>query len=172
MKRSIVKIRRYLSSNFELLAASILFTSVLVLGIEFSKTIILMLEFIVVMEVMKMISDFIKKEKLRLRFVIDIFIIFLIRDVIILTSHKEKDYDGILFLLLVIFVFFIFRILTIKFSPGVIKVSKDTVIEYEDDIPSKTVADLNKDKETNETKKPKEKKETKPKDEKKPDTSR
>ena len=70
---------------------------------------------------MKMISDFIKKEKLRLRFVIDIFIIFLIRDVIIQSSNDEKDYDNILFLLLVIFIFFMFRILTIKFSPGNIR---------------------------------------------------
>ncbi|NQY54788.1 MAG: hypothetical protein HRT42_14600, partial [Campylobacteraceae bacterium] len=62
-----------------------------------------------------------------------IFIIFLIRDVIILASHKTKDYFDIAFLLIVIFVFFIFRILSIKFSPGVIKVSKDVVIEYEDE---------------------------------------
>jgi len=162
MKRSLEKIKNYLSSNFELLAASIVFVSVMVLGIEFHKTIILMLEFIVVMEVMKMISDFIKKEKLRLRFVIDIFIIFLIRDVIILSSHKEKDFDSILFLLLVIFIFFIFRILTIKYSPGVIKVSKDTVIEYEDEKNNKTVEELKVNDVKNE-------KENNPKDEKKPD---
>ena len=98
-----------------------------------------MLEFIVIMEVVKMISDFIKKETLRLRFVIDIFIIFLIRDVIILTTNKNRDYFDISFLLFVIFVFFIFRILAIKFSPGVIKISKDTVIEYDDGRPSKTI---------------------------------
>lgn len=88
-----------------------------------------------------MISDFIKNEKLRLRFVIDIFIIFLIRDVIINASHANKDYFTILFLLFVIFIFFIFRILAIKFSPGVIKISKDTVIEYEDGRKSKKVTD-------------------------------
>ncbi len=38
-----------------------------------------------------------------------------------------------------IFVFFIFRILAIKFSPGIIKISKDTVIEYEDERPNKKV---------------------------------
>ena len=37
--------------------------------------------------------------------------------------------------------FFIFRILAIKFSPGVIKISKDTVIEYEDDRDNKKVQD-------------------------------
>ena len=108
----------------------------------------------VIMEVMKMISDFIKKEKLRLRFVIDIFIIFLIRDVIILSSHKEKDHDSILFLLLIIFIFFIFRILTIKYSPGVIKVSKDAVVEYDDEKENKNVCQFLKEKKKKDEKKP------------------
>ncbi len=127
------RIKNYLSSNFELLIAAVVFISVLVLQLEFHKTIVLMLEFVVIMEVMKMISDFIKKEKLRLRFVIDIFIIFLIRDVIIQSSNQNKDYDNILFLLFVIFIFFMFRILTIKFSPGSIKISKDTALMYDNE---------------------------------------
>lgn len=139
MKKATNKIQNYFSSNFEMLAAIIIFIGVIAIKLEFYKAIILMLEFIVIMEVVKMISDFIKKEKLRLRFVIDIFIIFLIRDVIILSTHKNRDYFDITFLLFVIFVFFIFRILAIKFSPGIIKISKDTVIEYEDDRPSKRI---------------------------------
>jgi len=131
MNKSIERIKTYLSSNFELLIASIVFISVLVLQLEFHKTIVLMLEFVVIMEVMKMISDFIKKEKLRLRFVIDIFIIFLIRDVIIQSSNQNKDYDNILFLLFVIFIFFMFRILTIKFSPGSTRITKDKTLEYQ-----------------------------------------
>jgi len=144
MKRALTNIRKYFRTNYEVLAAVIIFIIILVAGYEFHKTIILMLEFIVVMEVVKMISDFIKKEKLRLRFVIDIFIIFLIRDVIIYASHSNKDYFTILFLLFVIFVFFIFRILSIKYSPGVIKISKDTVIEYEDDRKNKKISDDDK----------------------------
>jgi uncharacterized membrane protein (DUF373 family) len=139
MKRAINKIKNYFSTNFEVLAAMIILILILVAGIEFYKAIILMLEFIVVMEVVKMISDFIKKETLRLRYVIDIFIIFLIRDVIILTTNKNRDYFDISFLLFVIFVFFMFRILAIKFSPGIIKISKDTVIEYDDERPNKKV---------------------------------
>ena len=141
MRKPLIKIKSYFSSNFEVLAAAIIFTGILVTGLDFYKAIILMLEFIVIMEVVKMISDFIKKQKLRLRFVLDIFIIFLIRDVIILTTNVHKDYFDISFLLVVISVFFIFRILAIKFSPGVIKISKDTVIEYEDDRDNKKVQD-------------------------------
>ncbi|MBP7784286.1 MAG: hypothetical protein KA040_04255, partial [Aliarcobacter sp.] len=77
MKKAINKIKDYFSNNFEVLAAMIIFAGILIAGIEFYKAIILMLEFIVIMEVVKMISDFIKKETLRLRFVVDIFIIFL-----------------------------------------------------------------------------------------------
>uniref|UniRef100_UPI0040478866 phosphate-starvation-inducible PsiE family protein n=1 Tax=Aliarcobacter sp. TaxID=2321116 RepID=UPI0040478866 len=139
MRKAINKIKNYFSTNFEVLAASIIFIIIIGSGMDFYKAIILMLEFIVIMEVVKMISDFIKKETLRLRFVIDIFIIFLIRDVIILTTDKNRDYFDITFLLFVIFIFFVFRILAIKFSPGVIKISKDTVIEYEDDKPSKKI---------------------------------
>lgn len=124
MKKAYLKIKNYFNNNYEVLIAVIIFTAVILSGLKFYKAIILMLEFIVIMEVVKMISDFIKKEKLRLRFVIDIFIIFLIRDVIIQASDKNKDYIEILFLLIVIFVFFIFRILAIKFSPGTMKLYK------------------------------------------------
>jgi uncharacterized membrane protein (DUF373 family) len=118
MKRAIRKISDYFSSNFEVLIATIIFFVILIAGHDFYRAIILMLEFIVIMEVVKMISDFIKKETLRLRFVIDIFIIFLIREVIILSANKNRDYIDIIFLLFVIFVFFLFRILALKYSPN------------------------------------------------------
>ncbi len=139
MKKAINKIKTYFSTNFEVLAGTIIFIGIVATHLEFHKAIILMLEFIVVMEVVKMISDFIKKEALRLRYVIDIFIIFLIRDVIILSTNKNRDYFDITFLLFVIFIFFMFRILAIKFSPGVIKISKDTIIEYDDERPNKKI---------------------------------
>ncbi|MDM5263181.1 phosphate-starvation-inducible PsiE family protein [Sulfurovum sp. XTW-4] len=91
---------------------------IIALHYPFYKAIILMLEFIVIIEVVKMISEFIKKKRLRMRYVIDVFIIFLTREVIILTTHPDKDHQEILFLLLVIFVFFLFRILAVQFSPA------------------------------------------------------
>ncbi|RBQ28605.1 hypothetical protein CRU92_06265 [Arcobacter sp. FW59] len=116
-KKAIRKISKYFSSHFEVLVAIIIFLTILIAGHDFYKAIILMLEFIVIMEVVKMISEFITKETLRLRYVLDIFIIFLIREVIILATNKNREYFDIVFLLLVIFIFFIFRILAIKFSP-------------------------------------------------------
>ena len=142
MKNNLIKIKEFLGSYFEVVVAAIVFALILITKTPFSTAIILMLEFIVVMEVIKMIHDFILKKKIRLRFVVDIFIIFLIRDVIILSTHQNRDYFDITFLLFVISVFFIFRILAIKFSPGVIKISQDAVVEYEDDRPSVKVKEI------------------------------
>jgi len=104
--------------NYELLLASVVFIAILGTHYPFYKAIILMLEFIVIIEVVKMIAEFIEKKRLRLRYVVDVFIIFLIRDVIILTTDHKKDYEEILFLLFVIFIFFLFRILAVYFSPA------------------------------------------------------
>ncbi len=107
----------FIKKNYELLLASTLFIMIIGTHYPFYKAIILMLEFIVIIEVVKMIAEFIEKKRLRLRYVIDVFIIFLIRDVIILTTDPNKEHKEILFLLLVIFVFFLFRILAVQFSP-------------------------------------------------------
>ena len=131
MRKAINKITNYFSSNFEVLVATMIFLVILIAGHDFYKAIILMLEFIVIMEVVKMISDFIRKETLRLRFVIDIFIIFLIREVVILSANKNRDYVDIVFLLFVIFIFFIFRILSLKYSPNDVK-QKEVVHEIEE----------------------------------------
>lgn len=145
MKKNLIKIQEFLGSYFEVVVAAVVFIIILVTKTPFSSAIILMLEFIVVMEVVKMIYDFIQKKKIRLRFVVDIFIIFLIRDVIILSTNQNRDYFDITFLLFVISVFFIFRILAIKYSPGIIKISQDAIIEYEDDRPSTTVKEVKDD---------------------------
>ncbi|GIU01087.1 hypothetical protein TSL6_15930 [Sulfurovum sp. TSL6] len=115
----------FIKKNYELLLAFVIFTAILGTHYPFYKAIILMLEFIVIIEVIKMISEFMKKKRLRLRYVIDVFIIFLTRDVIILATNPNKDYKEILFLLLVIFIFFLFRILAVQFSPALFKKRKN-----------------------------------------------
>jgi uncharacterized membrane protein (DUF373 family) len=111
---------KFLKDNYQILTSVVIFSIIIILHIPFYKAIILMLEFIVIIEVIKMISDFVEKKKIRLRFAIDVFIIFLIRDVIILTSKPIKDYFDIIFLIGVIFSFFIFRIMALKYSPTTI----------------------------------------------------
>lgn len=106
------------AKNYELFLSMLIFALILVTHYPFYKAIILMLEFIVIIEVVKMISDFVIKRKLRLRYVIDVFIVFLIRDVVILVTNPKKEFESILFLLFVILVFFVFRVMTVKFSPS------------------------------------------------------
>lgn len=108
---------KLIKNNYQILTSVIIFTIIITFHIPFYKAIILMLEFIVIIEVVKMISDFIEKRKIRLRFAIDIFIIFLIRDIIILTTNPNKDYFDISFLIAIVFAFFIFRIMALKYSP-------------------------------------------------------
>ncbi len=115
----------FIKKNYELLLASLLFIIIMESHYPFHKAIILMLEFIVIIEVIKMIAEFIEKKRLRLRYILDVFIIFLIRDVIILSTHTQKPYKDILFLLLVIFIFFIFRILAVQYSPTTFKIKRD-----------------------------------------------
>lgn len=103
--------------NYQIVASVFIFLTIIISHYPFYKAIILMLEFIVIIEVIKMISDFIEKRKIRLRFAIDIFIIFLIRDIIILTTKPSKDYFDIIFLIGIVFAFFIFRIMALKYSP-------------------------------------------------------
>jgi uncharacterized membrane protein (DUF373 family) len=109
---------KIIEKNYELILATVIFGLILLMEYPFYKAIILMLEFIVVIEVVKMLSEFIEKRKLRLRHIIDVFIIFLIREVVILSAYPNKDKEAILFLLLVIFIFFIFRLFAIYFSPA------------------------------------------------------
>jgi len=108
---------KFIKENYELLLALSIFVIIMTTHYAFYKAIILLLEFIVVVEVVKMVAEFVEKKRLRLRYVLDVFIIFLTRDVIILTSLPKKPYEDILFLLFVILCFFLFRILAVIYSP-------------------------------------------------------
>lgn len=105
-------------NNFQVITASLIFASFLLFQYPFTKLIVLMLEFIIVLEVVKMTTEFISKGKIRLRHIIDGFIIFIIRDIVVLLSHEIKDKENILFLSLMVLIFFIFRILSITLSPS------------------------------------------------------
>jgi len=73
MIEAVKKIKNYFSTNVVVLVASFIFLIIIIKRVDFYRAIILMLEFIVIMEIVKMIFNFIKKETLQLRYVIDIF---------------------------------------------------------------------------------------------------
>ena len=113
--------KNLIKNNYEIIIGVTIFLVIIISKIEFYKAIILLLEFIVILEIVKMTMDFINKNKLSLRYVIDIFIIFLIRDIVILVTEKNYDKNKIIFLLFIVAVFFAFRILAIKYSPVLYK---------------------------------------------------
>ena len=113
--------KELIQKHYEFIAGLIIFFIIVITNMDFYKAIILLLEFIVILEVVKMISDFIEKNKLSLRFIIDIFIIFLIRDIIILVTQPNVDYYKIVFIIFIIFTFFVFRYLAVKHSPSLYK---------------------------------------------------
>ncbi len=107
----------FLKEQYQFIVSVVIFMTVLGFEVEFYKMIILLLEFIVILEVVKMIGDFIEKNKLSLRFIIDVFIVFLIRDIVILVTDPKTQNEKILFLIFIIFIFFIFRYFAVRFSP-------------------------------------------------------
>ena len=113
------KMKEFLRNYYELPIAMVIFIATLLSQMHFYQVIILMLEFIVILEIVRMINEYITNRTLRLRFVIDVFIVFLLRDIVIVVADKSTTghNDKVIFLLFVVFVLFMFRIITIKFSP-------------------------------------------------------
>ena len=111
--------KELLKKYYELPIAIVIFISVLLTQMQFHQIVVLMLEFIVILEIVRMINEYIRHRNLRLRFVIDVFIVFLLRDTVIIVTDKSlgTKNDEVLFLLFIVFVLFIFRIFTIKYSP-------------------------------------------------------
>ena len=107
-----------LKKHYKIIFSLVLFGSIFIFHYPFSKLIVLMLEFIIILEVVKMTDEFLKNGKIRLRHIIDSFIIFIIRDIVVYLSHETKDKETILFLSLMVFIFFIFRILSLVMSPS------------------------------------------------------
>jgi len=120
--------KKLIKNNYEIILGIAIFIAIMVSHIAFYKAIILLLEFIVILEVVKMTMDFINKNKLSLRYIIDVFIIFLIRDIVILVTNENYNKDKILFLLFIVASFFIFRVISIKYSPILYKKNKQQII--------------------------------------------
>jgi uncharacterized membrane protein (DUF373 family) len=75
----------------EIITASILFLFLVIFHYDFYYLVSLILEYIVLIEVVQMLFIFFKRQRIKLRYMIDAAIIFFIREIFILvTNHKEK----------------------------------------------------------------------------------
>lgn len=86
---------------------------------SFTKLAVALLEFIIILELVRMLIDFLFSEenRINLRLMIDSTIVFFIRDVLLIVTEKF-DTVKILSMLAIIAVLFIFRIISMKYSPS------------------------------------------------------
>lgn len=86
---------------------------------SFTTLIVALLEFIIILEIVRMLIEFLFSEenRIRLRFMIDSTIIFFIRDIMLIVNDKF-DFIKIASILGIIGVLFIFRGLSMKYSPS------------------------------------------------------
>ena len=85
---------------------------------SFSKLAVALLEFIIILELVRMLIGFLfsDENRIKLRLMIDSTIVFFIRDILLIVNDKF-DNTKILSILGIISILFIFRIITMKFSP-------------------------------------------------------
>jgi len=86
---------------------------------SFATLAVALLEFIIILELVRMLIEFMFDEGngIKLRFMIDSTIIFFIRDIMLIVNDKF-DFIKIASILGIIAVLFIFRGLTMKYSPA------------------------------------------------------
>lgn len=91
----------------------------------FSKLAVALLEFIIILELVRMLIEFLfsDENRIKLRLMVDSSIVFFMRDVLLIVNDKF-DIIKILSLLLVIFILFIFRIIAMKYSPSYMENNK------------------------------------------------
>lgn len=90
---------------------------------SFSLLIVAMLEFVIILEVVRMIVGYLfsDENRVKLRFMIDSTIVFFIRDIMLIVNEKFDVYK-IGGMLGIIAILFIFRGITMKYSPSNIEV--------------------------------------------------
>lgn len=107
---------KQIKDYIELIIAAIIFLIIIMTHSSFYDSIKLLLEFIVIVEVVQMIFVFIKRRRIKIRYMIDVSIIYSLRELLISITHQQIDYMRVSILLAIIFLLFILRYLSIKIT--------------------------------------------------------
>jgi len=97
----------------EIILGVIIFCFILIMKYDFYYVLALFLELIVIIKVMQMLFVFFKKQRIKIRFMVNASIIFFIRELLISTTI-HKPLDEILLYVGLIGVFFFFRYLALN----------------------------------------------------------
>jgi uncharacterized membrane protein (DUF373 family) len=96
----------------------LLFNGVFFKIISFFEVVSAMLSFIIILELVRMLGQYIFTEIIHLRYILDAFIVFCLRDLLLILNNENYNvadkYGYSLLLLIVIFSFFAFRYFSIK----------------------------------------------------------
>ena len=86
---------------------------------SFSRLTVALLEFIIILELVRMLIEFLfsDENRLKIRLMIDSTIVFFIRDIVLIVNDKF-DFNKIFSILGIIAVLFIFRYVSMRYSPS------------------------------------------------------
>lgn len=89
---------------------------------SFSQLAVALLEFIIILELVRMLIGFVFSDdnRIQLRLMIDSTIVFFIRDIMLIVNDKF-DLIKIVSILGIVAILFIFRVVTVKYSPSSIE---------------------------------------------------
>jgi uncharacterized membrane protein (DUF373 family) len=107
----------------EIVFAIVLFLLILVFDYDFYTVLALVLELMVIIEVMQMLFVFFKKQRIKIRFMVDASIIFFIRELLIATTtHKSLKIIFMYVGLIGVFFFFRYLALNVTYCDNEIKI--------------------------------------------------
>lgn len=100
---------------------------------SFSTLVVALLEFIIILELVRMLIGFLFSDdnRIKLRLMIDSTIVFFIRDIMLIVNDKF-DIVKIGSVLGIIFVLFLFRIISMKYSPSAMESEYHKKVEKQD----------------------------------------
>jgi len=99
----------------EVIIGVFIFSLIVYFNFDFYKVVVLMLELMVIIEIVQMLFVFFKRQRIKIRYIIDASLIFFIRELLIAVTNKSSTNKIILYVGL-IGVFFFFRYLSLKIT--------------------------------------------------------
>ena len=104
-----------LKTQIEVIVGIFIFGLIIYFDFDFYKAVVLMLELMVIIEIVQMLLVFFKRERIKIRYIIDASLIFFIRELLILVTKKAST-NKILLYVGLIGTFFFFRYLSLKIT--------------------------------------------------------
>ena len=105
------------------ISVSIIITLLALLDVfSFLDVVTSFLMFMVILEVIRMVREFINSKSVKISIVIDSFIIFFIRDVVLIASSTKYSFEEQViksaYIISIVIILFVLRILSLKYSPN------------------------------------------------------